>query len=92
MSDLRSATKKAGIGSVAFNFILTLFFFVYYGNLSVTPREIVSEYDQVKPQSQTAANPWHREKVSHNTQETPGKQTKQSNQLSQTLFWTTPNH
>ena len=27
-------------------------------------------------------NPWHREEESHNNHETPGRQTKQSNQLS----------
>ena len=27
-------------------------------------------------------NPWHREEEPHNNQETPGRQTKQSNQLS----------
>ena len=45
--------------------------------------KIVSEYDQVIPQSQTAdKNPSHREEEPHNNYETPGRQTKQSNQLS----------
>ena len=42
----------------------------------------VSEYDQEIPQSQTAYNPWRREEEPHNTHETPGRHTKQSNQLS----------
>ena len=42
----------------------------------------VSEYDQDIPQSQTAENPWHREEEPHNNHETPGRHTKQSNQLS----------
>ena len=29
-------------------------------------------------------NPWHREEEPHNTQKTPGRQTKQRNQLSLT--------
>ena len=40
-----------------------------------------SEYDQEISQSQTADNPWHREEEPHNNHETPGRQTKQSNQL-----------
>ena len=44
--------------------------------------KIVSEYDQDIPQSQTAANPWHHEEEPHNNHETPGRQTKQRNQLS----------
>ena len=43
---------------------------------------IVSEYDQQIPQSQTAENPWHREEEPHNINETPERQTKQSNKLS----------
>ena len=42
--------------------------------------EIVNEYDQEIPQSQTADNPWHREEEPLNHHETPGRQTKQSNQ------------
>ena len=45
--------------------------------------EIVSEYDQEKPQSRTADKP---EEDPHNNHKTPGKQTKQSNQLSLSLF------
>ena len=37
----------------------------------------ICEYDQEIPQSQTADKP-----VAHNNHETPGRQTKQSNQLS----------
>ena len=44
--------------------------------------KIVSEYDQEIPQSQTADNPWHREEEPLNHHETPGRQIKQSNQLS----------
>ena len=44
--------------------------------------KIVSEYDQEIPQSQTAANPWHREEEPLNHHETPGRQIKQSDQLS----------
>ena len=40
--------------------------------------EIVREYDQEIPQLQT----WHWEEEPHNNYETPGRQTKQSNQLS----------
>ena len=43
---------------------------------------IVSEYDQDIPQSQTADNTWHREEEPLNHHETPGRQIKQSNQLS----------
>ena len=42
--------------------------------------KLVSEYDQEI--SQTADNSWHREEEPHNHQETPGRQIKQSNQLS----------
>ena len=45
--------------------------------------KIVSEYDQEIPQSQTADNPMTpREEEPLNHQETPGRQIKQSNQLS----------
>ena len=44
--------------------------------------KIVSEYDQEIPLSQTADNPWHREEEPLNHHETPGRQIKQSNQLS----------
>ena len=44
--------------------------------------KIVSEYDQEIPQSQTADKPMAREEEPHNNHETPGRQTKQSNQLS----------
>ena len=41
-----------------------------------------SEHDQEIPQSQRQTNPWHREEEPHNNHETPGRQTKQTNQLS----------
>ena len=44
--------------------------------------KIVSEYDQEIPQSQTTDTPWHREEEPLNHHETPGRQIKQSNQLS----------
>ena len=44
--------------------------------------KIVSEYDQEIPQSQTVDNPLHREEEPLNHHETPGRQIKQSNQLS----------
>ena len=44
--------------------------------------KIVSAYDQEIPQTQTAYNPWHREEEPHNHHDAPGRQTKQSNQLS----------
>ena len=42
-------------------------------------RKKSSEYDQ---DIQLQTNPLHREKEPHNNHETPGRQTKQSNQLS----------
>ena len=44
--------------------------------------KIVSEYDQEIPQSQTADSHVYREEEPLNHQETPGRQIKQSNQLS----------
>ena len=44
--------------------------------------EIVSEYDQEIPQPQTTPTRWHREEEPLNHHETPGRQIKQSNQLS----------
>ena len=44
--------------------------------------KIVNEYDQEIPQSQTADTPWYREEEPLNHHETPGRQIKQSNQLS----------
>ena len=49
---------------------------------NVNQLEIVSEYDQEIPQSQTAETPWHRKEELLNHHETPGRQIKQSNQLS----------
>ena len=42
-------------------------------------QQVVNEYDQEKPQLQTADNPWHREEEPLNHHETPGGQIKQSN-------------
>ena len=39
---------------------------------------MIRKYHNQKQQT----NPWHREEESHNHLETPGRQTKQSNQLS----------
>ena len=44
--------------------------------------EIVSEYDQEIPLSQTAEKPMHWEEEPHNNPETLGRQTKKNNQLS----------
>ena len=44
--------------------------------------KIVSEYDQEIPQSTTANNPVAPEEMPLNHHETPGRQIKQSNQLS----------
>ena len=45
-----------------------------------TPKivSMIRKYHNHKPQT----NPWHRNEESHNHHETPGGQTKQSNQLS----------
>ena len=48
-------------------------------NLLTIPK-IASEYDQEIPQSQTTM--WHREEEPLNHHEAPGRQIKQSNQLS----------
>ena len=48
----------------------------------VTFSKIVSEYDQEIPQSQTAHNPVAPREEPLNHHETPGRQIKQSNQLS----------
>ena len=54
---------------------------VWFGNMKIFLK-IVNEYDQEIPQSQTAYNPWHHEEEPLNHHETPGRQIKQSNQLS----------
>ena len=41
-----------------------------------------SENDQEIPQSQMQTSRWHQEEEPNNNHETPGRQTKQSNQLS----------
>ena len=51
---------------------------------------IVSEYDQEIPQSHTADKPKDRYEEPHNNQETLGRQTKQSNQLSLSLSLSLP--
>ena len=43
--------------------------------------KLVSEYDQEYHNHKLQTTPWHREKEPHNNHETPGRQTKQSNQL-----------
>ena len=58
-----------------------------YINLNTGAKEIqqvkiVSEYDQEITQSQTEKKLWHREEEPLNHHETPGRQIKQSNQLS----------
>ena len=55
---------------------------IFVQRKQVAKAKIVSEYDQEIPQSQTADNPWHREEEPLNHHETPGRQIKQSNQLS----------
>ena len=42
----------------------------------------VSEYDKKYHNHNLQTNPWHREEEQHNNHETPGRQTKQSNQPS----------
>ena len=54
---------------------------VYFNSIKLHSK-IVSEYDQEIPQSQTADTPRHREEEPLNHHETPGRQIKQSNQLS----------
>ena len=44
--------------------------------------KLVSEYDQEIPQSQAADKPMHHEEAPHNHQDTAGRQTKESYQLS----------
>ena len=57
--------------------------FVAHSPTTLTNKK-VSEYNQEIPQSQTAEKPIprHREEEPHYNHETPGRQTKQSNQLS----------
>ena len=50
--------------------------------LLILSSKIVSEYDQEIPQSQTTDNPVARKEEPLNHPETPGRQIKQSNQLS----------
>ena len=45
-------------------------------------KKIVSEYDQEIPPHKLQTNSWHREEEPLNNHETPGRQTKQSSQLS----------
>ena len=44
--------------------------------------KVLSEYDQEIPHSQTQPTLWHREEEPLNNHKTPGRQIKQSNQLS----------
>ena len=44
--------------------------------------EIVGEYVRKYHTHKLQPNPWHREEEPHNNNEAPGRQTKQSNQLS----------
>ena len=55
---------------------------ILHNNNYVTRQKIVSEYDQEIPQSQIADNPVAPEEELLNHHETPGRQIKQSNQLS----------
>ena len=52
------------------------------GTIWLCSSKIVSEYDQEIPQSQTADKPMASEEEPLNHHETPGRQIKQSNQLS----------
>ena len=63
------------------SFVLDIHIIIFQLPLILTAK-IVSEYDQEIPQSQTADNPWHREEEPLNHHKTPGRQIKQSNQLS----------
>ena len=61
-------------------------FFVTQCNSSLSsfvPKK-VSEYDQKYHYHKLQTNPWQREEEPHNNHVTPGRQTKQSNQLSLT--------
>ena len=53
--------------------------------------KLVSEYGQEIPQSQATDKPWHRKEEPQNNDETLGRQTKQSNQLSLRLERTQSN-
>ena len=55
---------------------------IHIDTISMGLLKIVSEYDQEIPQSQTTENPWHGEEEPLNHHKTPGRQIKQSNQLS----------
>ena len=61
---------------------ITFFCLVMQGLIWISKCYKNSEYDQEIPQSQTAGKPWHCEEEPHNNHETPGRQIKQSNQLS----------
>ena len=54
---------------------------VICGEFYLRASQLISEYDQEIPQSQTAEKPLHREEESHNNHEAPGRKTKQSKQL-----------
>ena len=56
--------------------------FKEYVNLMVWTYSKISEYEQEIPHHKLQTTPWHREEEPHNHYETPGRQTKQSSQLS----------
>ena len=53
-----------------------------YSMLSLFPLKKVSEYDQEYHNRKLQINLWYREEEPHNIHKTPGRQQKQSNQLS----------
>ena len=57
------------------------YFLIGYMGLDVT-KKFVSKYDQETTQSKPQTTPWHRNEEPLNHHETPGRQIKQSNQLS----------
>ena len=63
------------------NFVYPLFHFLTNVKMYGDQLEIVSEYDQENLQS-LQKTPWPREEEPLNHHETPGRQIKQSNQLS----------
>ena len=82
----RKSSVAHTIITVCVLFHVNMFDHTQYSLISLFPKiflsEIVSEYDQEIPQSQTADKLRHSEEEPHNNHETPGRRTKQSNQLS----------
>ena len=73
-----SSTKLSLYQNAGNNFQIASFLL-----LSFRPStEIVREYDQKLPHHKPQTTPWHREEEPLNRHETPGRQTKQSNQPS----------